>query len=104
MTKEQLEIYKNTYDCFDGISSNEFDVICDELIKYKQLEEELGCPLEVFITALFNGFYDEFGNHFKCDWFSNMFRRMMVTKDTFTKEFYLKDYKKTWWLKANRSE
>lgn len=47
MTIEQLETYKNTYDCFDGISSNEFNAICDELIKYKQLEEQLGCPFEV---------------------------------------------------------
>lgn len=48
LTIKQLETYKNTYDCFDGISSNEFDAICDELIKYKKIEEkfELVCPFD----------------------------------------------------------
>ena len=46
LTIEQLQTYKNTYDCFDGIPSNEFDAICDELIEYKQLEKKLGYSLK----------------------------------------------------------
>ncbi len=52
MTKEQLETYKNTYDRYDGIPNNEFDSICDELINYKQLEEQIGCPLEEIVEFI----------------------------------------------------
>lgn len=52
LTIEQLEYYRNTYDKYEGIESNEFDNICNELIEYKNLEEQLGCPLEVVFKAL----------------------------------------------------
>lgn len=49
LTIEQLQTYKNTYDCFDGIPSNEFDAICDELIEYKRLEKKLGYSLKTIV-------------------------------------------------------
>lgn len=52
LTIEQLEYYRNTYDKYEGIESNEFDNICNELIEYKNLEEQLGCPLEVVFKVL----------------------------------------------------
>ena len=33
LTKEQLENYRNTYDKFDGVESNIFEEICNELIE-----------------------------------------------------------------------
>ncbi len=76
----------------------------DELESYKKLEEELGCPLEI-----------------RCKLYNNM---DIVTDDGFMiikrlypdcliaaseydfKEikFPYKDYKKTWWLKIDKSE
>ena len=52
LTIEQLEYYRNTYDKYERIESNEFDEICNELIKYKILEKKLGCPLDVVFKAL----------------------------------------------------
>ena len=116
MTKEQLETYKNTYDKYDGIPNNEFDSICDELIAYKQLEEKIGCPLEVLFKALKNGIY-------KYMWFdvnNPVFRHFeeletdgeylffeYLKHDTYGQDengdVYLKDYKKTWWLRKDKS-
>ena len=55
LTIEQLEYYRNTYDKYERIESNEFDEICNELIKYKILEEKLGCPLDAVFKALKDG-------------------------------------------------
>ena len=52
LTKEQLEYYRNTYDKFDGIESNEFEEICNQLIEYKSLEEELGIDLPILFKAI----------------------------------------------------
>lgn len=104
LTIEQLENYRNTYDKFDGINGNEFEEICDELIKYKHLEDELGCPLEVIAskTAMVvkNDFMVEMNImaigfndgtiYFGSSW-------SFITRK-------LKDYKKTWWLKEDLSE
>ena len=104
LTIEQLENYRNTYDKFDGIDVNEFEEICNELIKYRQLEDKLGCPLEVItsktamvvkndsileMNIMAIGFND--GTiHFGSSW-------------SFTTR-KLKDYKKTWWMKGDLSE
>lgn len=96
LTIEQLENYRNTYD--------KFDEICDELIKYKQLENKLGCPLEVItsktamvvkndsileMNIMAIGFND--GTiYFGSSW-------NFITKK-------LKDYKKTWWVYSDLEE
>ena len=77
-----------------------------ENAKYKQLEEELGCPLEVREKAFDNGFYDVDGNHYFCEHYVP-YSKAMHTRGIMngtSKSFKLKDYKKTWWLKENRSE
>ena len=75
--------------------------------KYKDLEEQLGCPLEVVVKALKNGVYYEVVD--------NCMKYMVVDLSFncsgdfilyFDDEEYLlaRNYKKTWWLKKNREE
>ena len=110
MTKEQLEKYKNTYDCFDGIPSNEFDNICDELINYKNYEEQLGYPLEVIVKLKkANYIYRDDGIVFGFIGinFNDEDKLILYNDDecnTFTSDLKLTDYKITWWLKKDRSE
>lgn len=125
MTKEQLETYKNTYDRYDGISNNEFDSICDELIKYKDYEEDLKCPLEVLEKGIKKFYeYDVINNRmleytdddFENDRYArfeivvNLNRQKIIVIDYMDiadidiRRFKLKDYKKTWWLKKDKSE
>lgn len=94
---EREEIYENNYYSLQLVSY--------ELEKYRKLEEQLGCPLDVFVKALKNGIYHD--NKFEYPVF-------ILDKDNFkTKNYhllvkgtvvYLKDYKNTWWLKEDRSE
>lgn len=107
LTKEQLETYKNTYDHFDGITENEFDAICDELIGYKQLAEEIGCPLDFVATP-----YKLSG--LKKIWYHNQWCevvRIVVYEEAtkpymevrckdykYLKMILLEDYGKTWFL------
>ena len=107
LTKEQLETYRNTYDRYEGIESNEFEKICDELIEYKSLEEELGIDLITLFKAKKEGIYYKTINH-------NIY---YISKNCLCLEFndeweiwvenhsileglliHLKDYGKTWWL------
>lgn len=102
LTIDQLENYRNTYD--------KFDEICDELIKYKQLENKLGCPLEVREKTLDSFYCPKFENDKKlysyyvygfdnCDLF--VYLSYSKYDDFYDEEtkIPLKDYKKTWWLK-----
>lgn len=78
----------------------------DKLGKLEDLEDELGCPLEIREQAFKNGFYDADGNHYFCEHYVPSLKAMH-TKGVSTgnhKSFNLKDYKKTWWLKEDRSE
>lgn len=125
MTKEQLENYKNTYDRYDGIPNNEFDSICDELIKYKDYEEEVKCPLEVLKKGIKKFYeYDVINNRmleytdddFENDRYArfeivvNLNRKEIIVIDYMDiadidiRRFKLKDYKKTWWLKKDKSK
>ncbi len=77
-----------------------------KLGKLEDLEEEQGCSLEVVFKALKDGiwFYD------KWNYGERMLNYIPVLEN---KRFvcglneyirWLEDYKKTWWLKADRSE
>ena len=90
----------------------------DSLFKYKDLEEQLGCPLEVIFKAIQNGiytnwdwYYDEFDINAELSHIDNVyygvnpFGKISIMfgykKETIID---LKDYKKTWWLKKDKSE
>ena len=103
LTKEQLEYYRDTYDRYEGINFEDYEEMCNELIEYKSLEEELGIDLITLFKALKEGFY--------CIDLDNQdirkFKAPLCFNST-SKEFYwygsnigycnLKDYGNTWWL------
>lgn len=74
-----------------------------EIAKYKQLEKDLGCPLDVVLKALKYGIYQEDGGRRKLPF---------IEYNSGTNKFYfgfgtycnVEDYKKTWWLKENKEE
>lgn len=117
LTIEQLEYYRNTYDKYEGIESNEFDNICNELIEYKNLEEQLGCPLEVVFKALkdrqviykhivglekpktYLATHKIAGLSFDGKNYGLWLYDNGYGDDEFY--VYIKDYKNTWWLKED---
>ena len=81
----------------------------NKLGKLEDLEEQLGCPLDVVFKALKIGIYTHLKNRNRED-LTKYFCLNLYNLDT---ELYLgnpiifvnlKDYKKTWWLKEDKSE
>ncbi len=84
--------------------------------KYGELEEQLGCPLDVLGKALIqNCFYDVYGNKIETDiGYINQEGTTGIVMSIQEWEngnycgedwtMYLKDYKKTWWLREDKSE
>lgn len=78
----------------------------DKLGELEDIEEYLCCPLDVREQAFKKGFYDENGNHHYCEHYVP-FLKQMHTNGIMRgeeKRFNIEDYKKTWWLKEDRSE
>ena len=90
----------------------------NKLGKIEDLEEKLGCPLEVIFKAIYSGiytnwdwYYDEFDINAELSHIDNVyygvnpFGKISIMfgykKETIID---LKDYKKTWWLKDDKSE
>ena len=81
----------------------------DKLGKLEDLEEEIGCPLEVYVGISQQNItkvYDEYGMEYIIlkvirDQF-NACNFMNGLNNTLVCEW--KDYKKTWWLKKDKSE
>ena len=85
-----------------------------ELQKYKQLEKEIGCALEVLFNALKYGVYarEDDSQFYKYEMqqvrgigrngLSCISKNAPYPECDFTL-FYI-NYKKTWWLKADKSE
>ncbi len=90
-----------------------------DLLKYKHLEQQLDCPLECMV-AVFKAMKQD---HIYCDIGRGMYKLHNFRLDYidladdvyFTKSEYhyvldddccifVKDYKKTWWLKEDKSE
>ena len=81
--------------------------VCDKLYALENIEEELGCPLEVVFKALKEGIYTE-----KID------NTLLISKDVSLKHngnqfvfilehcycVVIKNYKKTWWLSETKEE
>lgn len=90
----------------DFVFSSE-QLMYEKLGQLEDLEEKLGCPLDIINKALKKGIYikniyDEMTN-FKCrltykneelGWYFNIINGYVMVKD----------YKKTWWLKEDKSE
>ena len=85
------------------------ETLIQYFLKIHQLEDELGCPLDVVFKALKNGIYIEEGTFEKYDVRGIELKGLGVISNIcsygdcdFT--CYYKDYKKTWWLKEDKSE
>ena len=92
--------------------------VYNKLGRIEDLEEQIGCPLEVVFKALTNGFKFIISSHklgtqnqrvnqmIYCDYaylyYANDVKEWCIS--TINDYFYLKDYKKTWWLKEDKSE
>ena len=77
----------------------------DKLGKLEDLEEEIGCPLEVLFRALNDGFYrkglfDDSLYYFEKVYIENGW----LCEKQGAGEVLISEYKKTWWLKEDRSE
>ena len=107
-------VKKNKYGEFEPIKHNE---VCDKLHKLEDIEESIGCPLEVVFKALKEGFYTQTMHHTKQDSTWLGINDLGYTKEIFCMYFDenmsniktcverdLKDYGKTWWLKGDKVE
>lgn len=86
--------------------------LVQELGKLEDLEDELGCPLDVVFKALKDGIYHEFGDllydgenlklhHIKKQGWGLY---PIICDYDEAEAFFLKDYKKTWWLSSDLEE
>ncbi len=82
-------------------------MVYNKLGKLEDLEEEIGCPLDVVFKALTNGvYYEDVANCMKympADLHLNLEGEYVLF---FSDEEYLltRNYKKTWWLKEDKTE
>lgn len=100
-----------TEKCDDGYTFVERyteDKIIDKLGKLEDLEEQLGCPLEVVFKALTNGIYNGVPEHIEAVGLVIVFNNFALTCfDIFGNQtgcYPTNEYKKTWWLKKDKSE
>lgn len=80
--------------------------LIDEVKEYRALAEQIGCPLDVR-CKITNGLsiYDNYGQR----WIINDIEQECFEVHSAEDSYFLdklryKDYKKTWWLKEDRSE
>lgn len=104
------EKVKNTDD-YIKLATKDKQEFINKLGRLEDLEEEIGCPLEVMLKALKYGFYDKYGNWYKdydfnlkYDWLlSNPNDKYLIFdgEDIYF-DLKLRDYKKTWFLKEDK--
>lgn len=94
----------NSYTICTEIRNADLNKAIEKLGQLEDLQEELGCPLEVVFKAL------EEGICVKHNTLANSCYLIKLTKGfafTYWSSFgvdniYLKDYQKTWWLKGEK--
>ena len=97
-----------------------FQEIYNKLGKLEDLEEQIGCPLEILVKAIKNGIWFineddklEYIDEALC--FNTILNTDKLVFDNYGyhckniekvkgNQIYLEDYKKTWWLKEDKSE
>ena len=86
------------------LSNQGLGAILHKLYKLEDLEDELGCTLEVVFKALKEGIFDgKWVSHWHLVY--NGFGFCWVSNNSGSGwQLYLKDYGKTWWLEGDRSE
>lgn len=86
--------------------SGDFYDLYNKLGKLEDLEEELGCPLEVLVKALIEGVYYEDTDNYMI--YLPVFLDFNLDDNYILyyvdEKLLTKDYKKTWWLRKDKSE
>jgi hypothetical protein len=111
------DIKINEYDYKNYSTGTSIGACLDKLGKLEDLEEQLGCPLEVAVKALFNGVYESYidygdNNSIKIRHrevrgigeYGLIVINLLCSYAECDETFIYKDYKKTWWLKEDKSE
>lgn len=77
----------------------------DKLGKLEDLEEQLGCSLDILFKALSDGIWSVRYNTYKHSKIHRLTfingNYYLVVDDSY---YNIKDYKKTWWLREDKSE
>lgn len=115
------EKVKNTED-YIRLATKDKQEFINKLGKLEDLEEQLGCHLDVVFEALSRGFYIDINKieidppletpienlllvNCPKDFRLNLwYERIEVASFGHYLEIHFKDYKKTWWLKEDKSE
>ena len=115
------EKVKNTED-YIRLATKDKQEFINKLGRIEDLEEQIGCPLDVVFTALSRGFYIDINKveidpplqnpieelllvNCPKDFRLNLwYERIEVASFGHYLEIYLKDYKKTWFLKNDKGE
>ena len=82
-------------------------ILKEQNSKYRELEEQLGCPLDVVVKALQTGvYYEDVANCMKymvVDLHFNLEGDFVLYFED-GEYLLVRNYKKTWWLKKDKSE
>jgi hypothetical protein len=85
----------------DGVTSKQ--MCLNKLGKLEDLEEQIGCPLDVVVKALKQDyFYTKSGKHSRLEFGTYGFEWCICYE--LRTQIRVADYKKTWWLKEDKSE
>lgn len=100
------EKVKNTED-YIKLATKDKQEFINKLGRLEDLEEQLGCPLEVVLKALQNGiYYEDVANCMKyivVDLHFSLEGDFVLYFDD-DECLLARNYKKTWWLKKDKSE
>lgn len=113
LTRNLHLIYVLTEEMNKEYITDKIKKLTDKVGKYEDLEEEIGCPLEIRCNICDNSvIYDQFGKKWLIrSVFSDTF--VAYDYDLYNSKyeprirrelFYWKEYKQTWWLKLDRSK
>jgi len=118
---KELEALERLYKCNDddytlGYQQHDYKLLQKALLKEQEREKEFGCPLDTMVKALkqstFKGLYfdavdtDGFKRKgfIKCYLDYDGFNNRFFWNTGWNSDIWLSSYKKTWWLKEDRSE
>lgn len=106
--------YKTRDDFIDGYFTREnkewfYGNVVNKLGKLEDLEEELGCPLEVaFLKTKELKKQNKYGEYCICNWYGDWviieIDISIIGEIECSVVCYLPDYQKTWWLKGEKNE
>ena len=81
-------------------SETDYNAI-QKLGKLEDIEEELGCPLEIIFKALEEDIIDAEGSRVSvCFEYIQASKEWLLIGKFCRTAYYVKDYQKTWWLKG----